>query len=331
MTGAPTRRTLLAGAAAVLALPARGQSDRWAPVIEAAEGLDQLHALVIALDGQTALERRFRGPALGQPVNVKSVSKTVVAALTGVAIDRGEIGSLDATLGELAPQLIPSGADPRVPGLTILDLVTMRAGLERTSGSNYGLWISSSNWVADALGRDFVAEPGGRMLYSTGSFHVLGAVLSEVTGLSLLDQARQRLGQPLGIEIPPWTRDPQGRYMGGNQMALTPAGMIRFGEAFRQDGTWNGTRILSAGWVEDSWEPVTNSPFSGMGYGLGWFLGQIGGHDYALARGYGGQVICVVPDLDMTLAITSDPNRPARSQGYFGDLMSLIETAVSVA
>jgi hypothetical protein len=86
--------------------------------------------------------------------------------------------------------------------------------------------------------------------------------------------------------------------------------------------------VLSADWVTESFVTRTQSPFSGLNYGYGWFLGQAGGEPYALARGYGGQLICVVPGLEMTLALTSDPTQPARSGGYFGDLMRLIEGVV---
>ncbi|SMX22613.1 hypothetical protein BOA8489_00711 [Boseongicola aestuarii] len=93
----------------------------------------------------------------------------------------------------------------------------------------------------------------------------------------------------------------------------------------RQGGSWNNTRVVSQNWIDRSFIPVTRSQWSGLGYGYGWFLGSAASHPYALARGYGGQVIAVVPDLALTIAITSDPTRPARSQGYFGDLQSLIE------
>ena len=140
--------------------------------------------------------------------------------------------------------------------------------------------------------------------------------------------ARARLGDPLGIEIPAWTRDPQGRYLGGNEMALTLDAMVRFGEMYRLDGRFNGAQVLSADWVRQSFEERTQSFFSGLGYGYGWFLGEGAGVEYALARGYGGQIICVAPAIELTLAITSDPLRPARSGGYFGDLQRLIEQQV---
>lgn len=319
-----TRRLFIAGTLAATAtrLPAQ-TAGGWDAIADRARGLDQLHSMIVARNGERVIAMAPRGPGLDGLANVKSVSKTLVAALTGAAIDRGEL-TLDTTLADAAPSLIPGGADPRVAALTVRDLVTMRAGLERTSGGNYGGWVSSGNWVANALSRPFVAEPGGRMLYSTGSIHILGALLAQAGDASLLDLARARLGRPLGIDIPPWTRDPQGRYLGGNEMALTPNAMLRFGEMVRQGGVWDGQQVLSKAWIDASFVPNTRSPYSGLSYGLGWFLGRAQGQDFALARGYGGQIIAVVPSLATTIVITSDPTLPARSEGYFGTLMDLI-------
>ena len=321
-----SRRTLLAsGLAASLPLSVLADTNR---AEDRAQSLDQLHSLLVLQNGTPLIEQRFRGAALDRPASIKSVSKTLVATLLGIAIDKGAIPAVTATLGDTAPGLIPKNADPRVCDITLEDLVTLRAGLERTSGPNYGEWVSSSNWVANALSRPLVAEPGRQMLYSTGSTHVLGAALTEATGKPLLTLARDWLGKPLGIDIPPWTRDPQGYYMGGNEMALSPRDMARFGEMIRQGGLWNGTRVVSETWITNSLTPVTRSPWSGLGYGYGWFTGQTRATSYALARGYGGQVICIAPEAGVTIAITSDPLRPARSGGYFGDLMNLIETDI---
>ncbi|MGI3167928.1 serine hydrolase domain-containing protein [Pseudooceanicola sp. C21-150M6] len=332
-TAKSRRRFLATGAACALlpaALHAQG-ADPFAAVADRARSLDQLHTILIRQNGADVFGLTPRGPAPDRPVNVKSVSKSIIAILAGCALDRAEIPALDATLGELAPGLIPAGADPRVAGITTADLLTLRAGLARTSGPNYGSWIASPDWVADALSREMIAEPGSRMLYSTGTTHVLGALLAERAGESLLSLARTRLGDPLGVAIPPWTRDPQGRFMGGNEMALSPRALIRIGEMMRQNGTYEGTRLLSASYVAASFQPRTRSPFSGLAYGYGWFLGGQGATRYALARGYGGQIIAILPGLRATVVITSDPTRPARSQGYFGDLMQLLEGPVTAA
>ncbi len=322
------RRALAIGAAALTTFPAKSDVSPWSTVVSQADALDQCRAIIVLLRGETVVSKVFRGPGLERAAPIKSVSKTIVAALTGIAIDRGEISSPQQTLANTAPRLIPKGVDPRVAKITIEHLLTMQAGLERTSGVNYGGWVQSADWVANALMRPFVAEPGSRMLYSTGSFHVLGAVLSEVSGESLLALARSRLGQPLGIEVPAWTRDPQGRYLGGNEMSLSLPAMARFGDLYRRGGEWDGVQVISKDWVESSLLPRTRSPFSGLDYGYGWFLGRAGNDVYALARGYGGQLICIAPQLGFTLALTSDPTRPARSAGYFGDLKRLIEDVI---
>ena len=126
-------------------------------VAERAGALDQLHSLTIVHRGETRYARAFRGPGLERPVNVKSVSKSIVALMTGIAIDRGLLPGTEATLGDLTPELVPAEADPKVGDITVGNLLTMQAGLERTSGPNYGAWVSSPDWVRYALTRPFEA------------------------------------------------------------------------------------------------------------------------------------------------------------------------------
>jgi CubicO group peptidase (beta-lactamase class C family) len=289
-----------------------------------ATGLERLHALIVARHGRIVFAEAFRGPPLDRAVNVKSVSKTLVTSLAGAAIDRGLLAGVDQRLGSLLGGLIPADADPRVRDLTVAHLLTMQAGLERTSGPNYGRWVESANWLEFALARPFVAEPGGGMLYSTGSYHLLGVMLARAAGRSLLALARDWLGEPLGVAFEPWTRDPQGFYLGGNNMVLSPLDLLRFGETWRAGGVWSGRRVLSGEWVTASWTPRTASPFSGDAYGYGWFLAELGGYGVRYARGYGGQMLYVVPPLGLTVVVTSDPTRPARSEGYVGDLRGLL-------
>ncbi len=293
-----------------------------------AASLDQLHGMIVAQNGEVLFKEAFRGRPLDRNVNVKSISKTFVATLTGAALDRGLLAHVDQSIGDLAPGLIPAGVDPRVPTIRLVDLLTMRAGLERTSGPHYGRWIASDDWIRFALDRPFVSTPGERMLYSTGSYHILGAILAKRANASLLELARAWLGEPLGIDFSPWTRDPQGYYLGGNNMELSPLALLRFGEMIRLGGRWRDQQVLSAGWLDASWTPRTSSPFSGHQYGYGWFLARAGGHGLAYARGYGGQMLYVLPSLALTIVITSDPTRPARSHGYAADLHRLVADLV---
>jgi len=174
------------------------------------------------------------------------------------------------------------------------------------------------------LSRPFVDEPGGRMLYSTGDTHVLGAVLSQLTGRSLYELANDWLGKPLGIEFAPWTRDPQGYYLGGNEMALSPLHLVKLGELYLANGVINGQKLLDTNWVQDAFTPRTRSVYSGDGYGYGWFLRQLADEPAAYARGYGGQVLHVLPKMSLAVVITSDEKQRARSNGYMGVLHKLV-------
>ncbi len=299
----------------------RAQSSGANELRTAALGLPQLHAIVVQRGKDRVLSEAPRGRGLEAAANIKSCSKSILALILGTAIEAGEIASLDARFGDVAPELISEGATDGVADLTMSDLVTLRAGLQSTSGANYGAWVSSPSWIDYALRQPRIAANGSRMIYSTGTTHVLGAAIAVATGKDLRQLARERLGQPLAIDVASWTRDPEGYYFVGNEMALSPLAMLRVAVMVRDGGTFDGTRVIDPRWIEASRQSQTMSPYSGLGYGLGWFLSPTG---WIIARGYGGQVIAAHPERALAVAITSDPTQTARSTGYFGDLMQLL-------
>jgi CubicO group peptidase (beta-lactamase class C family) len=313
--------TLLAGAA----FPSAAFGQSVDAVRKSARSLGQLHAILIQRGNDVIVADAPRGHGLDRAANIKSCSKSVVGLLLGTAVTRGEISRVNMSLREIAPKLIPAKATPGADAITLEDLVTLRGGLESTSGANYGSWVQSPNWVTYALRRPMLDMPGGRMIYSTGSTHVLGAALATATGKSLLTLARERLGAPLGFDVPGWRRDPQGFYFGGNEMTLTPRAMLKIAVMLRDKGRYGETQVIAPGWIDASLTRRTMSPFSGLGYGYGWFLSETG---FAIARGYGGQIIAANPSRGLAVAITSDPGQPARSAGYFGDLMALLDGPV---
>ena len=317
----------LTGLAVPLAAPALLRAQSAAEEVAAeSRAMDQLHTIMVQRGGDLVVAEAPRDRGLNQVANIKSCSKSLLALLLGTALARGEIASLDATLGDVAHRLIPDDATEGVRDLTMRDLVTLRMGLQGTSGADYGAWVNSPDWVGYVLRQPRIAENGGQMIYSTGTTHVLGAALTEATGTSLRDLARARLGDPLGIDIPDWLTDPQGYYFGGNEMGLTPRAMLRVAVAMRDGGRWGGEQVIPGDWVTASRLPRTRSPYSGLDHGYGWFLTEDG---WVLARGYGGQIIAALPRSGLAVAITSDPTRPARSDGYFGALLALLRGPVA--
>ena len=309
----------------LLGVPAHAQTDpRFADLEKRAAALPRLESVVVSRNGSIVYER---GP-VARPTNIKSASKTIISALVGIAIDRGLLQSPDQKIASLLSTDLPKDPDPRINEITIGDLLTMRAGLERTSGANYGSWISSANWVRNALPRPFVDEPGGRMLYSTGNTHLLSAVLTKVSGKSTLALAEEWLAEPLGLRIASWDRDKQGIYLGGNNMAVSPRALVKFGELYRNRGDAGGVRILPETWIDASWTPVTESFFTGHGYGYGWFATELAGQQVRYAWGHGGQMLYVVPSAGLTVAMTSKIDGYQRGTGYVEELHALLGEAI---
>ena len=299
-------------------LTQRGQATSQAPArptaatqtfdaaLSQAATLTRLRSLLVTVDGTLVLERYYRGASAARPANVKSVSKSIIALLVGIAVDRRQIASISDPISRYLPA--SSGATGDKGAITIEQLLTMRAGLETTSNRNYGRWVQSPNWVRHILQRPFVDVPGGRMIYSTGSSHLLSAVLTRATGLSTLEFARRHLGGPIGVPIRAWTRDPQGIYMGGNEMSFTARELVTIGELVRNGGRHAGRTVISDGWLRDSAVARVRSEREfDRSYGYGWWLRRMAGHDVIYAWGYGGQFVFVVPGLSATIVATSVP------------------------
>jgi CubicO group peptidase (beta-lactamase class C family) len=309
------------------------------PIMQQAESLSQLRSIAMWRDddsgGQEIAAQGFHGFTPDTPTNIKSASKSVISALVGMAIGRG---LLEGTQQPIAPLLrpdLPTDPDPRLMQITLGQLLSMQAGLERQSGPNYGRWVSSNNWVKAALAAPFTQDPGGRMQYSTASSHLVAAILTRVTGRPLLDVARDWLGQIPGFRITGWDRDPQGIYMGGNQMAMSTRSLLAFGATYARQGQAAGRQVIPKSWVHDSWERRTTSVFTGQGYGYGWFLGRIGGRPMRCGWGYGGQMVYVFPATftppAVTIAMTSNPDQPSARTGYRIELNQLADRLVRAA
>ena len=295
-----------------------------ARILERAASLPRLRSLLISVGGELIDEHYFNGASARRAANLKSASKTIVAILVGIAIDRGYLEGVDQPIVDFFRDEL-ADADPVKRSITVGDLLSMRSGLETTSNRNYGRWVQSRHWVRHALSRPLVDRPGGRMIYSTGSTHLLSAILTRATGMSTLEFGRRTLARPLGITLPAWTRDPQGVYMGGNEMALTPRAMLAVGNLFRRGGASDGRQVISREWIRESTIPRTRSRFSRRQYGYGWWMRTLAGHPTYYAWGYGGQFIFVVPDLDAVIVATSSPNPGAGRRGHRRELDDLID------
>ena len=299
------------------------QAAPWASASPAAEGLDpesidrgveQLSSLggvrtvLVVRHGTIVADRSFGGPGLSrEPHNLKSASKSLLSALVGIGLDRGVFG--DAGLGATLADLLPDyarGLPEEKRRITLENLLSMEAGLRSTSRERYGPWVAHDDWVAAALAEPMVAEPGTEYHYSTGNTHLVSAILTEATGKSTLELARDWLMRPIGGHVASWDRAPEGYYFGGNNLRMTPRDLARLGQLFLQGGRWDGRQIVPSSWVGTSTARHAKGwPERYGAYGYLWWIPREDPWESYAAIGYGGQFLYVVPELDMLVVVTS--------------------------
>ena len=301
--------------------------DDLAAIIEAAAELDPLSSLLIWHRDSLLVEEYFNGMAADRAANVKSVSKSIVGLLVGIALADGVIDSLDQPIADLLPAYAGVLNDPAKRAITVRDLLTMQSGLESTSSRNYGGWVASSDWVRDALRRPVECDPGSCWGYSTGTTHILGVIVTRRTGRSLRDYASERLFGPLGIPVRAWDRDPQGNYLGGNNMSFRPVELLRLGRLLLDEGVVDGRCLIPAEWLDVSWRRYARSPYNGNGYGFHWWNRRMADEHVVFAWGYGGQFLYVVPRLDLAVVVTSTL-ASGRRRGHNEQVHELLEDAI---
>ena len=312
---------------ALAAPAAHAQTDSLAAIYRDAARTPLLTSLLVSKNGRLLRESYFHGLRAGQSVNVKSVSKSILSAVIGIAIAEGKLRESDR-ISELLPQQFAAIRDPARRALTVRQFITMTTGLESTSFDKYGAWVNSRDWVNYVLQQPFVCSPGECMTYSTGNSHILSVALTRRAGMSTRAYAQQKLFRPLGIQLAGWARDPQGFDFGGNEMRFTPRDMLKFGELYRTRGRYNGRQIVPEPWIRASWGEYATSPWNGHRYGYMWWSREFRGIKVHFAWGYGGQFIFVVPEKQLVVVATSSLSR-GRDPRHLGAVHDLVDRLIS--
>jgi CubicO group peptidase (beta-lactamase class C family) len=301
----------------------------------------QVRSVLVVRHGYLVYERYWQGMTASDGSDVQSVTKSVVSALVGIALGEGKLKGLDQTVGELLGRHLPPHADPRLARVTLEQLLTMTSGLAGDDPSLGGdprisqRQGASRDWVGHILGRRLATTPGTGFAYSSATSQLLSAVVADATGQSTLAFARARLFGPLGIasarapapvlvahpsraavkayERAPvaWPTDPQGYQTGWSGLKLPARDLAKLGYLYLNGGRWDGRQVIPAGYVAASTRPHSTPPPDGPGesYGYQWWVTSQAGHPSFLAHGRDGQLVQVVPDLDLVVVITSDANQ----------------------
>ncbi len=286
--------------------------------------MEGVYSLLVVRDGYLVVERYFREGYREKPHNLKSASKSVLSALTGIAIDEGSL-RLDQPICDLLPQC-KGLTDPRKALITVRHLLSMTSGLTPTSYQSYNGWVLNGDWVQAVLDQTMVADPGTHHQYSTGDTHLLSAVLTAATGMSTRDYAIRKLLAPMNVTLYGWDQDPQGIYQGGNNLSLIPLDFAKIGQLYLEGGRYKGRQIVPKAWVEASTRISRLGKHEVYGtYGFLWYL-RPGGNDAFVAVGYGGQYLYVSPAEKTVIVVTA--TLESKGKGWEKELFRHIQDEV---
>jgi CubicO group peptidase (beta-lactamase class C family) len=287
-----------------------------------------VHAVLVVRHGTLVFEQYFSGSdeAWGRPIgniafgpevrhDERSATKSIIALLLGIAIDRGLIKGID----EPVLSFFPEYADLRTPEkdrIALGHLVTMSAGLEwheldipYTSAANSEIRMElSGDPYRFALEQPVVSQPGEIWNYNSGATELVGAVVKKAAGKSVDDFAREVLFEPLGITDVEWPRDAHGNVIAAGALRLRPRDLAKIGQLVLQRGNWKGTQVVSAQWIDAATAPQIDglSPyFYGYFFWLGRSLVDRREVQWSAAVGLGGQRVFIVPELDLVVVMNA--------------------------
>jgi CubicO group peptidase (beta-lactamase class C family) len=267
-----------------------------------------LHSLLVVRNGCLVIEAYWPPYRRDQKHHLNSATKSVLAALVGIAIHDGTLREDDLVSSYLSDYLRADG-DPRTKRISVRHLLTMSSGIswvQSVSENTSDQMGHSADWVRFILARPMAAEPGRVTNYSNGDSQLLSAVLQKATGTTALDFARKRLFEPLGIDDVAWDADPQGRSIGSAALQMRPVDMAKFGALYLTGGEFQTRRILDREWVDRSLTGQAKMPTRGgpADYGYYWWLYP--DRKYFEAWGGAGQRISVLPDVGLVVVMTAE-------------------------
>ena len=296
--------------------------------------LPDAFSLLVVKNGYLVFEKYYSWGSPEKYAVVHSVTKSFTSALIGIALDKGYLNSVDQKLADFFPEYITDESDPMKKEINLRHLLTMSAGFRwNDRGPSMRNWYLSSDWVKYAVQLPQENDPGDVFNYNSSTSHLLSVILSKSTETSTLDFARKNLFEPLGMQSAYWHQDPQGYYIGGFGLSLSARDLAKFGFLYLNNGYWNGQSIVSESWVKEStgqkMQTVNHPTYGKFGYGYQWWVKKVDDCNSFRAWGRRGQFTVIVPELDLVIAVTSDPGQPHPPTSiHYNPLFDLVATAV---
>lgn len=287
--------------------------------------LKGLHAVYAERRGEVLAERYYAGwderwgQDLGERVHgpdtlhdVRSVTKSIVGLLYGIALEAGKVPPLDAAVLDSFPQYADLAEDSRRRAMRVRHLLSMQMGTEWNEDLPYSdprnseiAMEMAKDRYRFALDRPMVRPPGEVWDYNGGAVALVAKLIADGVGMSIDAYAKQVLFDPIGIESFEWIRGADDVPSAASGLRLTLGGLVKIGQLVLDGGEANGKQVVPAAWLTASFEPRGDVP-GGLRYGYLWWLAAKQWDDTPVWKagfGNGGQRLHVQQGLGAVLVV----------------------------
>jgi CubicO group peptidase (beta-lactamase class C family) len=291
---------------------------------------DLVHAMIVAHNGRLVLEEYFYGQKRTDLHDLRSAGKTLSSVMLGTLMRDGTISDANTpVMPILRTRFEVANPSAAKDAITLAHLMTHMSGLacddndeHSPGGEDTMQGQPSANWWKYIADLPVVTAPGTRYAYCSGGVNLVGAALTMKSGLWLPMLFDRDIARPLRFGPYAWNLSPDGEgYMGGGAR-MAPRDLLKIGQLYLNRGTWDGRRIVPEAWVDHSTSPkvVINEQSTGLDAqafqnsyvggsdGYAWHIFDItaAGRTWRSyeAAGNGGQMVVVVPELSLAVAMT---------------------------
>jgi CubicO group peptidase (beta-lactamase class C family) len=266
-----------------------------------------IYFAVVIKNDKIILRQFYNGKTENDLFNVQSVTKSIMAILTGIAIDKGIIKSVDEPIINYFPELM-SDKDTLKKAITIRHLLNQTSGIKDFEFPQLDKWVNDSNPTSLTLSQPLATKPGTAYQYNTAATHLLSAIISKSSKMETQKFADENLFKPLGITNYKWEKLKDGYDDGGGlSLWMKTDDLGKIGQLLLRGGEINNQKIISKQWINQLFEKENKlkAPWGLKNslHGFCWYSSKYKNQIVNYAMGYGGQFIFIFPDLHAVVAI----------------------------
>jgi CubicO group peptidase (beta-lactamase class C family) len=266
-----------------------------------------IHSILLIKDEKLILEEYFYGYTENTPHQLRSATKSISSVMTGIAIQKGLIHSVQDKMLSFFPEYNIS--DSQKAAITLRDLLTQQSGFacndrDPESPGNELKIYPTDDWIKYILTLPMTHTPGTTPSYCSGNTILIDRIIEKASGQSLSAFAKENLFAPLGITRFKWNFQPDKTQQDEfGQLYLRPRDMAKIGLLLLNKGNWKGKQLIPEIFVAESF--AKQSVMEDIDYGYTWWLEKLNDIPGIAAKGNGGQRIFIWPSLNMIAVITA--------------------------